>query len=86
MVYTDRILSNYVIRTFSDKIDREELQWHRDQESRIVKAISNTDWKIQMENDLPISLNDPIFIRKEKWHRLIKGTGELKLEIIKIDE
>ena len=50
---------------------------------RIVEIIGETDWKLQLDNQLPTSLNLPIFIPRHKWHRVIKGTGTLKLKIHK---
>jgi hypothetical protein len=57
--------------------------WHRDREDRTVKSINNTDWKIQLDGELPTSLNETVNIKREVWHRLIKGTGQLQLKIIK---
>ena len=39
------------------------------------------DWQIQLDNELPTSLNKPIHIPKHKWYRAIKGSGKLKLKI-----
>jgi hypothetical protein len=72
-----------VLRTFGDNIDPTELKWHRDDEDRTVVAISTSDWQIQLENKLPVSLDNPIFIERGEWHRLIKGNGELRVKIIK---
>ncbi len=71
------ITDSYIIREFSENIDPIELLWHRDDESRIVEIIGNTDWQIQLDNQLPSSLNDRIFMPKHEWHRVIKGTGTL---------
>jgi hypothetical protein len=82
--YTD--LENndfYIIREFSQNIDPIELLWHRDDENRTVEIVGNTDWMVQLENQLPISINEPIFIPKHMWHRVIKGTGTLRLKIYK---
>jgi hypothetical protein len=49
----------------------------------MIIAINKTDWKIQLENELPKELNSAIFIECGQWHRLIKGTSELKVKIIK---
>lgn len=82
--YTD--LENndfYIIREFSQDIDPTELLWHRDDENRTLEILGETDWKLQLENCLPTSLNSPIFIPKHMWHRVIKGTGTLKIKIYK---
>lgn len=82
--YTDiEITDKYIIREFNENVDPIELLWHRDNESRIVEIIGNTDWKIQLDEELPTSLNKPISIPKHHWHRLIKGNGNLRLKIHK---
>ena len=82
--YTDiEITDKYIIREFSENIDPIELLWHRDDENRTVEIIGETDWKVQLDNQLPTSMNYPIFIPKHEWHRVIKGTGTLKLKIHK---
>jgi hypothetical protein len=83
MIYSDLELEEYVIRTFDESINPIELKWHRDDEDRSVVAIEKTDWMIQLENKLPQSLNSPVFISMGEWHRLIKGTHELKVKIVK---
>ena len=77
------ITESYIIREFDENIDPIELKWHRDKEDRIVEIVGETDWKVQLENQLPISMNQPISIPKGEWHRVIKGTGKLTLKIIK---
>lgn len=84
MIYTDEIIEDLHIRTFSKDIDPIELKWHRDSETRIIKAVHETNWKIQLENKLPIAMNDPVIIKHGVWHRLIMGTGDLELQIVKI--
>jgi len=71
------------IRTFTQNISEEELVWHRDREDRIIEPLHETDWKFQYDNNNPESLKR-LFIRKGVYHRLIKGTGNLKLKVIKI--
>ena len=82
--YTDiEVTNKYIIREFSENIDPIELLWHRDDENRTVEIIGETDWKVQLDNQLPTSMNQPIFIPRHEWHRVIKGTGTLKLKIHK---
>lgn len=77
------INENEVIRVFeNDDLGTEEL-WHRDLEDRTIEAIGETNWKLQLDNSLPTSLNQPIFIPRHHWHRVIKGNGNLKLKIYK---
>ena len=73
----------HIIREFSQDIDPIELMWHRDNEDRIVEIIGKTDWKFQLEDNLPSSLNSPIFIPRGMYHRVIKGTNNLKIKIFK---
>lgn len=82
--YTDiEITDNYIIREFDNDIDPLELLWHRDYENRTICSLEKTDWMIQLEDELPIKINIPIFIPKQKYHRLIKGNGKLLLKIYK---
>ena len=84
MVYKDIDISDSeTIRTFGESIDPIELMWHRDLETRRVITMEPTDWKVQLENNLPVSINDAIIIPAGTWHRLIKGSGELVVKIIK---
>ena len=77
------VTDKYIIREFSENIDPIELLWHRDDENRTVEIIGETDWKLQLDNQLPTSINEPIFIPRHEWHRVIKGIGKLKLKIHK---
>ena len=82
--YTDiEVTDTYIIREFDENIDPIELMWHRDNESRTLEIIGETDWKIQLDNKLPILLENHIFIPKHEYHRVIKGTKTLKLKIYK---
>jgi hypothetical protein len=38
----------------------------------------------QLDNQLPQKITGEIFIPKEVYHRLIKGTGDLKIKLIKL--
>jgi hypothetical protein len=75
----------YVIRKFDENVDPIELMWHRDNEHRTLYLQEETNWQIQLENELPTTFVPPIFIPKHKYHRLIKGTGDLILKIYKYD-
>ena len=82
--YTDiEITDNYIVREFNENIDPIELMWHRDNEDRTLEILGETNWRIQLDNKLPILLENHIFIPKHEWHRVIKGTGTLKLKIYK---
>ena len=80
--YTDlEVTEQYIIREFNENIDPIELLWHRDDEDRTIEIIGETDWLIQLDNQLPSQVKDPIFIPRLMWHRTIKGTGPLRVKI-----
>jgi hypothetical protein len=74
--------NNLIVRTFSQDIDEDELVWHRDKKDRQVTVLEETDWQFQFDNEIPQLLKDVIFIPKNTYHRLIKGTGELNIQIL----
>lgn len=80
----NKITDNIFIREFKSDIDIEDLVWHRDKEDRIIEVISNTGWYLQMDNELPILIEGQIFIPKETYHRVIKGTGDLIIKLTKL--
>jgi len=80
--YSQKRDNNLIVRTFSQNIDEDELVWHRDQKDREVTVLEQTDWQFQFDDELPRVLKDVIFIPKNTYHRLIKGTGELTISIL----
>jgi hypothetical protein len=81
----ERISENIFIRTFYQDVDSGELTWHRDREDRVIQSIEETDWMIQLDNELPVNIKGVIFIPKGIYHRLIKGSGNLKIKLNKLD-
>ena len=79
-----KISDNEFIREFSQNTDSGEFMWHRDYEDRIIESIEITDWKIQLDNELPKAIESKVFITKGVYHRLIKGSGDLKIKLIKL--
>jgi hypothetical protein len=77
------VTEQYIIREFNENIDPIELLWHRDDEDRTIEIIGETDWQVQLDNQLPTSLSQRIFIPRHMWHRTIKGTGPLRIKIHK---
>ena len=75
----------FTIRTFKKDVQDDELVWHRDREDREVRVIKGDGWQFQREDCLPVLLNvgDVIQIKKEEWHRIIKGRTDLIVEIRK---
>ena len=82
--YTDlEVTDQYIIREFNENIDPIELLWHRDNENRTIEILEGINWMIQLDDQLPTSLSQRIFIPRHMWHRTIKGTGPLKIKIYK---
>jgi hypothetical protein len=82
--FTENIISEKnVLRFFSSSVSEEELKWHCDLEDRLVKVLNENDWLFQFDNCLPQKLTGELFIEKGVWHRLIKGTTNLQVEITK---
>jgi hypothetical protein len=84
IAYTDKIIDGRLIRKFSEDIPAHLLKWHIDDEDRLAIPLSENDWKFQYDNQLPISMNENILVRKGEFHRLIKGTTPLIIEICKL--
>ena len=85
MIYEQKYITpNKFIRTFKSDVDTSELVWHRDKKNRIVEVLNDSDWLVQLENELPRKLNkgDILFIPKESYHRVIKGNTDLEIQII----
>ena len=74
--FKEVVEGDYNVRTFSQEVESEELMWHRDNEDRIVESVGNTDWMIQLDDKLPQTLTEKVFIPKEVYHRVIKGKGD----------
>ncbi len=85
--YIQTIHQNKIIREFAHDVDSQELVWHRDKKDRYVTILEGTDWKFQFDNMLPIPLlkGQTIFIPKETFHRVLKGSDTLKIQIIEKD-
>ena len=81
--YTEVVEGDYIIREFSGDIVESELVWHRDKNSRKVTVLQGEGWKIQMDNLLPEELEkgNSYYIPKMEYHRLIKGKGNLLIQI-----
>jgi len=76
--------NNVFIREFNHETDSGEFMWHRDREDRIIQSIGKTDWLIQIDNEIPKEINEKVFIPMGIYHRVIKGTGDLKIKVIKL--
>ena len=74
---------NKFLRTFKKNVKLDKLVWHKDKKDREFMVMEGTGWKLQMDNELPFELKvgSVYYIKKEKYHRLMKGNSDLKLEI-----
>ncbi len=79
-----KLSDNEFIREFNQDTDSGEFMWHRDREDRIIESIGETDWLIQIDNELPKEINKEVFIPMGSYHRLIKGTNDLKIKLKKL--
>jgi len=83
--FNEQVISkNTFIREFSQDTDSGEYRWHRDREDRIIESINDTDWLIQIDNELPKKIEGQIFIPMGVYHRVIKGNNNLKIKLTKI--
>lgn len=84
-VYRDLMLAeNVKYRRILNEGVSDECTWHRDEKDRIVQIVEGQGWKIQFDNQLPVTVRpgDRIRILAQEWHRVIPGKGDL-LMIIK---
>ncbi len=74
------------IREFKHDTDSEELIWHQDREDRKITIVEANGWLLQFDNQVPVFLenNTDYYIPKYTWHRVIKGTGNLKILLEKL--
>lgn len=81
--FKQEILRGKILRTFNKDIEVDELKWHQDERDRKVTVLESGGWQFQMDGNLPNKLKDAeqIFIPKFVWHRVIKGEGDLVVEI-----
>lgn len=82
--YQDTELSSNVReRTFEENVTDVELLWHRDREDRTIEVIEGNNWKLQLDDQLPVLLekNQKYFIPAGMYHRAIKGDGKLVIKI-----
>jgi hypothetical protein len=73
---------NKLVRKFNPSLEDDDLKWHYDLEDRTIIPIGTNDWMLQRDNQLPEKINKKFFIKAGEWHRVIKGTTELVVEII----
>lgn len=82
--YIETKKESYLIREFTQNTPEDEFVWHRDREDRWIESTSETDWKFQFDNETPVNITRLLFIPKNTYHRLIKGTGDLTIKVEKL--
>jgi hypothetical protein len=84
--FCEQVKDGYHIRKFKSTLKEEDLKWHYDDEDRIMEITHPTDWKFQYDNQLPINLviYKQYYIPKGQYHRLIKGSDDLEVKILKL--
>lgn len=85
--YTEQVNENVRIRRFDGSVDDLELVWHRDYKDRDVKVLQSDGWKFQFDNEKPTTIKegDHLNIPAGTYHRVIRGTGKLVLEIVEYE-
>lgn len=73
-------------RIFKADVDPKDLQWHWDEQDRMITVEHETTWLFQFDNALPCTLDKGVslFIKAGIWHRLIKGNEDLTLTVLKL--
>ena len=84
--FNEELINNKLIRTFAPDVAGEELVWHRDLEDRKIIVIKSGGWGYQLDNQLPLPLEEgqELFIPKMLWHRVIKGNNKLVVQVKKL--
>ena len=83
-----KIEKKIFLREFKESINSDELIWHLDREDREILILESNGWKLQMDNELPKELvrGDTHFIPKMTYNRVIKGNGDLRLRLTKLED
>lgn len=83
--YIEELNKGIITRKIPELVDESKLIWHRDVEDREILIKSGEDWKLQLDNQLPIKLikGESYRIPKMVYHRVIKGQDDLLVEIKK---
>lgn len=80
-----RISEKQFLREFTKDTSPGELVWHQDREDRVIKVVEANGWKLQLDNQLPVLLenNSTYHIPAYLYHRVIKGSGKLVIKVEK---
>jgi hypothetical protein len=86
--FREIVSSDHSVRVFPQTTKKTELKWHFDNEDREITFLHDSDWKFQMDDELPIDIHEglKVFIPEGEYHRIIKGTGDLKVRVKKLNK
>jgi hypothetical protein len=78
--------NKFYVREFSENVDSNMLVWHQDEEDRKIEIVESNGWKIQLDNELPILLEEgkTYIIPAYEFHRVLKGEGKLLILMEKV--
>ena len=81
--FTETQYDNYIIRIFDPEYPEHLYKWHSDPEDRIVEILTDSDWRFQFDNEIPIPMlaGDVIKIPQGVIHRIIRGSTVLTIKI-----
>jgi hypothetical protein len=81
--YRNPYLDKNNIRVFDIESEDSNFVWHMDHEDRRIKILEGDGWQFQWDGCLPWLLKPGMEfnIKKNEYHRLIKGVNDLKIEI-----
>lgn len=82
-----RLTNGRILREFRGDVESDDLVWHQDRLDREITIVKSNGWKLQLEEGLPFDLHDgsTYKIPARSWHRIIKGHGDLMIEIVEFD-
>jgi hypothetical protein len=80
------ITKNCFLKVFSINAKDEEYNYHLDPNSRLIKVLEGTGWSIKFKNRTAkqIGPGSVIHISKRVIHKLIKGTSNLKVQVLEL--
>ncbi len=86
--FREIVSSDHSVRVFPETTKETELKWHFDNEDREITFLHNSDWKFQMDDQLPIDISEGlvVYIPEGEYHRIIKGTDNLKVKVKKLNK
>jgi len=89
--YEDFYRNDLHFRKIFANAESSELEWHRDENNRIIHIVLSMDlllqtgksWELQMDNELPKKLEQgkEYYIEKNTFHRVFSGKDDLLIRI-----